>query len=107
MEAIKRSCFVDSKFTTEHYIAKYKEQIVGTMTIMYEKEIAYIYNVTTNIDFRRMGICKQFMSHIFKRLTQIGIDKAVLQTETGFYPEKIYKSMGFKEIFKGIQYTEI
>lgn len=42
----------------------------------------------------------------FKRLIQIGIDKAVLQTEAGFYPEKIYKSMGFKEIFRGIQYTE-
>ncbi len=106
MEAIRRSCFVDSKFTTEHYIAKYHKQIVGTMTIMYEKEIAYIYNVTTNVNYRKMGICKQLMSHIFKRLTQIGVDKVVLQTEAGFYPEKIYKSMGFKEIFKGIKYTE-
>lgn len=70
MEAIKRSCFVHSNFTIEHYIAKYKEQIVGTMTIMYEKEIAYIYNVTTNVNYRKTGICKQLMSHIFKRLTR-------------------------------------
>ena len=106
MEAIKRSFFVDSKFTTEHYIAKYHEQIVGTMTIMYEKEIAYIYNVTTNTEYRKKGICKQLMSHIGKRLIQLGIDKVVLQTEAGFYPEKIYKNMGFKEILRGIQYTE-
>lgn len=44
--------------------------------------------------------------HIFERLTELGIDKVVLQTEIGFYPEKIYKSMGFKEIFKGVKYTE-
>lgn len=45
----------------------------------------------------KMGICKKLMLHIFKRLTEIGMDKVVLQTEAGFYPEKIYKSMGFKE----------
>ncbi len=106
MEAIKRSYFVQSNFTIEHYIAKYKEQIVGTMTIMYEKEIAYIYNVTTNMAYRKKGVCKQLMSHIGRRLIQLGINKVVLQTEVGFYPEKVYKSMGFKEILKGIQYTE-
>ena len=46
------------------------------------------------------------MSHIGRRLIQLGINKVVLQTEVGFYPEKVYKSMGFKEILKGIQYTE-
>ncbi len=106
MEAIKRSYFVHSNFTIEHYIAKYKKEIVGTMTIMYEREIAYIYNVTTKIAYRKKGVCKELMSHIGKRLIQLGIDKVVLQTEAGFYPEKVYKSMGFKEILKGIQYTE-
>lgn len=47
------------------------------------------------------------MSHIFNRLIEIGIDEVVLQTEVGFYPEKIYKSMGFKELFKGVKYTEM
>lgn len=47
------------------------------------------------------------MSYVFKRLVEIGIDEVVLQTEAGFYPEKIYKSIGFKEIFKGVKYTEI
>lgn len=74
---------------------------------MYEKEIAYIYNVTTNVDYRKKGICKQLMLYVFKRLVEIGIDEVVLQTERGFYPEKIYKSMGFREIFRGIKYTEI
>lgn len=74
---------------------------------MYEKEIAFIYNVTTNVNYRRMGICKQLMSYVFKRLIEIGIDNVVLQTEMGFYPEKIYKGIGFKEIFKGVKYTEV
>lgn len=47
---------------------------------MYEKEIAYIYKVTTDINYRKMGICKKLMSHIFKRLTEVGIDVVVLQT---------------------------
>ena len=106
IEAINRSCYVNDKFITEHYVAKYEGKIVGTITIMYEEEIAYIYNVTTDINYRKMGICKRLMLHIFKRLTEIGIEKVVLQTEAGFYPEKIYKSMGFKEIFKGVKYTE-
>lgn len=107
VKAIKRSCYINGKFTSEHYVAKYKEEIIGTMTIMYEKDIAYIYNVTTNINYRKKGVCKQLMSYIFNRLIEIGRDEVVLQTEAGFYPEKIYKSMGFKEIFKGVKYTEI
>lgn len=106
IEAINRSCYINDKFITEHYVAKYQDKIVGTMTIMYEKEIAYIYNVTTDINYRKMGICKKLMSYIFKRLTNLEIDVVVLQTEVGFYPEKIYKSMGFKELFKGVKYTE-
>lgn len=106
IEAINRSCYINDKFITEHYVAKYQEKIVGTITIMYEREIAYIYNVTTDVDYRKKGICKQLMSHVFKRLTEIGIDEVVLQTEEGFYPEKLYKSMGFKELFRGVKYTE-
>ncbi|MBQ6991539.1 MAG: GNAT family N-acetyltransferase [Clostridia bacterium] len=106
IDAIKRSCYTNNEFTTEHYVARYNKKIVGTITIMYEKEIAYIYNVTTDVNYRRKGVCKQLMSHIFNRLIEIGIDEVVLQTESGFYPEKIYKKMGFKEIFKGIKYTE-
>jgi len=108
VEAIKRSCYINNdKFTTEHYVARYDNEIVGTITIMYEKEIAYIYNVTTNVNYRKIGICKQLMSYVFKRLIEIGIDEVVLQTEKGFYPERIYKGMGFKEIFIGMKYTEI
>ena len=73
---------------------------------MYGKNIAYIYNVTTNLDYRKKGICKELMSHSLERLTKIGLDKAVLQTEKGFYPEKIYKSIGFKEILRAVKYTE-
>ena len=106
IEAIKNSCYINGQFFTEHYVAKFNNQIVGTITIMYEKELAYIYNVTTKIDYKKMGICKELMSHTLNRLTKIGIDKAVLQTEKGFYPETIYKSIGFKEILRAVKYTE-
>lgn len=107
IEEIKRSCFMQKgEFTTEHYIAKYEQEVVGTITIMYQEKIAYIYNVTTNLNDRKRGICKELMSYVIERLAKINIEKVVLQTELGFYPEKIYKNMGFQEIFKGVKYTE-
>lgn len=106
IEAIKNSCYINDQFITEHYVAKYNNKIVGTITIMYEREIAYIYNVTTKLEYRKMGICKELFSNILSRLTKIGIDKAVLQTEKGYYPEMIYKSLGFKEILRAVKYTE-
>lgn len=109
LEAIKKSCYnlTNNRFITEHYIAKYREEVVGTITIMYEKEIAYIYNVTTNINYRRRGICNRLMATVLERLASLNVKQAVLQTEKGFYPEKIYKNMGFKELFEGVKYTEI
>lgn len=106
VEAIRRSCYINGRFITEHYVAKIDSKTVGTITIMYEKEIAYIYNVTTDINYRNNGICRSLMSHIMKRLQEIGIDQVVLQTERGFYPEKIYQKMGFKELFRGVTYIE-
>lgn len=73
---------------------------------MYQEKIAYIYNVTTNFNYRKRGICKELMSYVIQRLAKISVEQAVLQTEFDFYPEKIYKNMGFKEIFKGLKYTE-
>lgn len=106
VDAIKRSCYIKSPFTTEHYVARHNNNIIGTITIMYEKEIAYIYNVTTDINYRNKGVCKELMSYVLSRLNELGIDQAVLQTEKGFYPERIYKNLGFKELFRAIKYTE-
>lgn len=106
IDAIGRSCHTNGLFITEHYVARYNNNIIGTITIMYAKEIAYIYNVTTDINYRKKGICKELMSHVLLRLNKLGIDQAVLQTEKGFYPEKIYKNLGFKELFRAVKYTE-
>lgn len=106
IDAIRRRCYINGKFITEHYIAKYNNEIVGTITIMYEKNIAFIYNVTANVKFRRKGVCSQLMNHVVQILNNIGIEKIILQTAPGYYPEKIYKNMGFKELFYGVKYTE-
>jgi len=105
--AIKRSCFINNQFITEHYVAENNEKKIGTATIMYNKEIAFIYNITTNLNYRKNGVCKELMSYVINRINELNIDMAVLQTEKGFYPEQIYKNMGFKEIFRAVKYTEI
>ena len=104
--AIKRSCFINNQFITEHYVAENNEKKIGTATIMFNKEIAFIYNITTNLNYRKYGVCKELMSYVINRINELNIDMAVLQTEKGFYPEQIYKKMGFKELFRAIKYTE-
>lgn len=104
--AIQRSCFINNQFIIEHFVAEYNKKKIGTTTIMYNKEIAFIYNITTNLHYRKNGVCKELMSYVLNRINELNIDTAVLQTEKGFYPEKIYKNMGFKELFRTIQYTE-
>lgn len=106
IDAISRSFSVKNQYTTEHYMAVYNDQIVGTITVMYKQDIAYIYNVTTNINHRKKGICKQLVFYIINRLIDLKIDRVILQTEWGFYPEKVYKKMGFRNLCTAIKYTE-
>lgn len=42
IEAINRSCYINGRFVTEHYVAKYQEKIVGTKH--YEKLLIYDIN---------------------------------------------------------------
>lgn len=47
------------------------------------------------------------MSYIINDLKNKGIKEVCLQTEKGFYTEKVYKSMGFKEKMLGKAYVEM
>lgn len=63
-------------------------------------------NVTTNKKYQKHGACKKMMSYIINDLKNKGIKEVCLQTEKGFYTEKVYKSMGFKEKMLGKAYVE-
>lgn len=91
----------DERFTIM-YLDEFNDDYLNISIYLkskYEKIIAYIFNVSTNIDYRKNDKCKKLISHILERLVELGINKAVLQTE------KIYKRMEFKEILRAIKYT--
>lgn len=46
------------------------------------------------------------MSYIINDLKNKGIKEVCLQTEKGFYTEKVYKNMRFKEKMLGKTYVE-
>ena len=89
-----------------NYLGTYNNKAISTATVIYNKDKAIIYNVTTNKNFQKQGVCKQLMSEIVKDLVELGITTACVQTEQGFYTEQVYKNMGFKEVMLGKAYIE-
>ena len=49
---------------------------------------------------------KILLSEIINDLIKIRIKVVGLQTEKGFYTERVYKNMGFKEFMIGKAYSE-
>lgn len=96
----------NSEYKVINYLGLYNEETLSTATVLYKKDKAIIYNVTTNKKYQKQGVCKKTMSKIIKDLMSIGIKVVGLQTEKGFYTEQVYKSMGFKEIMLGKAYVE-
>jgi Predicted acetyltransferase len=89
-----------------HYLVKHNGNSVGTSSIITCDKIAFIYNVTTNKEYKRKGICKELMSKMIHDLGD-NVKTVCLQTEKGFYTETVYKNMGFKEEFTTYSYKEV
>lgn len=98
----KRECI----YKVIHYIGLYNENAISTATVLYKDNSAIIYNVTTNKYYQRQGVCKQTISQIINELRNIGIEIVCVLTEKGFYTEKVYKNMGFKEVMLGKAYIQ-
>jgi N-acetylglutamate synthase-like GNAT family acetyltransferase len=96
----------DSEYQIIHYLGKKDEESISTATVVYKKDKAIIYNVTTNKKYQRNGVCKQLMSDIIQDLRKLNINEVCVQTEQGFYTEQVYKNMGFIERLLGKAYIE-
>ena len=96
----------NTKYKIKHYLARYNNIVVGTATVNYNDEVACVYNVTTNRNYKKNGICKEIMSCLIKDMVDKGIKIICLQTEKGFYTEEVYLKLGFKKIFDGIAYGD-
>lgn len=96
----------DSEYKVIHYLGRKDQESISTATVVYRRDKAIIYNVTTNKKYQKNGVCKQMMSDIIQDLAKIGIEEVCLQTEQGYYTEQVYKNMGFAEKMLGKTYIE-
>lgn len=96
----------NSEYQIQHYLGIKEDESVSTATVVYKKDKAIIYNITTNKKYQKQGICKQMIFEIIQDLIILGIKTICLQTEQGYYTEQVYKKMGFKEIMIGKAYRE-
>ena len=95
-----------NEYKVINYVGLYNENAISTATVIYKDNMAIIYNVTTNKNYQRQGVCKQTISEIINDLRKLGIEIACVLTEKGFYTEQVYKNMGFKEVLLGRAYIE-
>lgn len=102
--ALRRSFECDSDYKIIHYLGIYEDEAISTATAVCKEDKAIIYNVTTKKKYQKQGVCKQTMSDVINDLKNIGIKTVCVQTEEGYYTERAYKSMGFKEIMKEMAY---
>ena len=94
------------KYKIQHYLGIYQDESVSTATVVYKKENAIIYNVTTKNKYQKQGICKNMMSYIIKDLSRKGIKTVCMQTEKGYYTQEVYGNMEFKKVMTGNAYIE-
>lgn len=71
----------DSEYQVIHYLGEKEQEVISTATVVYKKDKAIIYNVTTNKKYKKQGACKQMMSDIIKDLIKLNINEICVQTE--------------------------
>ena len=83
---------------SEFYYIKVDDKIVGTTQSVYNNKICGIYSLALKKEYRNKCIGKEALKEQLKICSQKNINVAYLQTELGFYPNKMYKKFGFKDL---------
>ena len=92
-------------FKSIYYVGKLNNKIICTTMGIYKDDSIILYAGSVNKELRGKGIFKEFLNYIVKDLQIIGITNICLQTEKGYYPERLYFKMGFKEVLQGTFYN--
>ena len=83
---------------SEFYYIKVDNEIVGTTQSVYNDKVYGIYSLAIKKEYRNKGIGKKVLKQQLQMCKNKGIPVAFLQTEEGFYPNKMYKKFGFKDL---------
>lgn len=83
---------------SEFYYIKADNKIVGTTQSVYNSKIYGIYSLAIQKEYRNKGIGKEVLKQQLQMCKSKNINTAYLQTEQGFYPNKMYKKFGFEDL---------
>ena len=83
---------------SEFYYIKVDNKIVGTTQSVYNNKICGIYSLAIKKEYRNKGIGKEVLKQQLQMCKGKKINIAYLQTELDFYPNKMYKKFGFKDL---------
>lgn len=101
---IKKS---NNQIEQDFFIIKNENEVIGTVEATYDEEIFGIYCLAVKNLYRNKGIGKEVLKQLLQKCSKLNKKIAFLQTEKGFYPEKIYSKLGFKEICNKYYYKKI
>lgn len=92
--------------SNEFYYIKVDDKIVGTTQSAYNNKVYGIYSLAIKKNYRNHGIGKEVLKQQLQMCKSKNIDTAYLQTEVGFYPNKMYKKFGFKDLCEVYYYKK-
>lgn len=95
-----------SKYHRDFYVIKVDDQIVGTTISVYDDRIYGIYGLAILKEYRGKGIGKESLKQQLKICKRKNRKIAFLQTEEGFYPAKLYRKIGFKDVCTAYYYVK-
>ena len=106
-----RQSYIDYKqihtdIKTEFYFIKLNEEIIGTTQSVYNDKMYGIYSLAIKKDYRNKGIGKEVLKKQLKMCKEKNIRLAYLQTEQDFYPSKMYRKLGFKDLCEVYYYVK-
>ncbi len=88
-----------------YYCGKIDGKIICTAMGIYKNKSIILYAGSVNKELRGKGIFKEFLNYIVNDLKKEEITNICLQTEKGYYPEKLYSKIGFNEVLQGTFYN--
>lgn len=96
---------LENRFKKEFYFVKSDDKIIGVTANTYDKDFFSIHSLAIKKEYRAKGIGKE----VLKQQLEMCRDKkliAFIQTEDGFYPAKLYRKIGFRDVAVEYYYQE-
>ena len=97
---------IHNDIKTEFYFIKVNDEIIGTTQSVYSSVLYGIYSLALKKNYRGKGIGKEVLKKQLEMCRNKNIKVAYLQTEQDFYPAKMYRKLGFKDLCEVYYYLK-